>query len=201
MPTPYETHIEAGEHEKPEAGTIFILGGLGTGQVLNTDNTPHVTGPDGEIGVTIGDIFKYSNGQLAADTVVWTMGHRAVEAPRDSGVSYAGGRLELDQDAQIWAKDGQPIPLVKKEYSLLTYFGTHPYKILSRQRIYSDVWGYDYGSDRTVIEHVRRVRDKLGDLHYLIETWRSLGWAFGDPERRLKEIGSPTTATKTKKSR
>ena len=49
--------------------------------------------------------------------------------------------------------------------------------VLSRDRILSDVWGYDFdGENRTVDVHVRTLRKKLGDAADVVETVRGVGY-------------------------
>lgn len=57
---------------------------------------------------------------------------------------------------------GELLTLKPREYDLLLYFATHPRRLLSRERILQEVWGWDYlGDSRTVDVHVRWLRQKI----------------------------------------
>ena len=69
--------------------------------------------------------------------------------------------IVLDPDAFSCSIDGKPVTINKKEFGLLKYFIENAGKALSREKILSDVWGYDVGETRTLDNHVARLR-KLG---------------------------------------
>jgi DNA-binding response OmpR family regulator len=76
----------------------------------------------------------------------------------------------------------------------LQYLLEHRGRVLSRDLLLGDVWGYRYtGGTRTVDVHVRRLRAKLGPEHEaLIGTVRNVGYRFvpvkGVPEDRDSEV-------------
>lgn len=71
--------------------------------------------------------------------------------------------LEVDADARIVTKGGEPVALTAKEFDLLVLFLRNKNKALYRSNIYSLVWGdYFDGDTRTVDLHVQRMRKKLG---------------------------------------
>lgn len=74
---------------------------------------------------------------------------------------------------------GKQIYLSPKEYELLIYFSKNIGIVLSRDKILDNVWGKDYYGDlRTVDTHVKRLREKLQDRAYLINTIRGSGYKF-----------------------
>lgn len=73
------------------------------------------------------------------------------------------------------------IPLTLKEYELLRTFLSSPYKMLSRDELFNEVWGYDYaGESRTLDMHVASLREKLKKMgaNDHIETVRGVGYRF-----------------------
>jgi DNA-binding response OmpR family regulator len=57
----------------------------------------------------------------------------------------------------------------------------HPGRVLSRETLVSQVWGYDYyGGTRTVDVHVRRLRAKLGQFDHYVGTVRNVGYRFAN---------------------
>lgn len=71
------------------------------------------------------------------------------------------GALTLNADTMEVKLNGEKLDLNKKEFALLRYFMLHPGKVLSRDAILLEVWGYEQGETRTLDNHVSRLR-KLG---------------------------------------
>ena len=76
---------------------------------------------------------------------------------------------------------GKKLDLTAKEFELLDYFLTHAGRVLSRDILLNNVWGYDYfGTTRTVDVHVRRLREKLGPYEKHVQTVKGYGYLFKD---------------------
>lgn len=89
------------------------------------------------------------------------------------------GPLRVDAAAYTATLDGAPLDLTYTEFELLRYLMQHPGRVLSRETLVSQVWGYDYyGGTRTVDVHVRRLRAKLGQFDHYIGTVRNVGYRF-----------------------
>jgi DNA-binding response OmpR family regulator len=87
--------------------------------------------------------------------------------------------LEIDITGRSVLVDGSKAELTPKEYDLLFYLIKNKNVALSREKILSDVWGYDFfGIDRTVDTHIKMLRNNLGKYRYLISTIRSMGYKF-----------------------
>ena len=71
------------------------------------------------------------------------------------------GNLTLNCDTMEVTLNGERLELNKKEFELLKYFMQHPGKVLSREVIHLEVWGYEQGETRTLDNHISRLR-KLG---------------------------------------
>ncbi|MGX8795308.1 response regulator transcription factor [Fusibacter sp. JL298sf-3] len=75
---------------------------------------------------------------------------------------------------------GAPLPLHVKEFELLAYFMTHVGQVFTKQQIYERVWGENYyGDDNTIMVHISRIREKLGDnpkSPVYIKTIKGLGY-------------------------
>ncbi len=85
---------------------------------------------------------------------------RVEHAPDQSALVLGCLRVDLMQ-YQAWVCD-QEVPLTKKEMDLLWLFASNPGRVFSREKLLSDLWGYDYqGDDRTVDSHMKRLRAKL----------------------------------------
>lgn len=91
--------------------------------------------------------------------------------------------LLVDPIGRIVKVKGQKADLTPKEYDLLFYFVKNRNIALSRAKLLSDVWGYDfYGDDRTVDTHVKMLRGNLGEYRDVIVTVRGLGYKFETEE-------------------
>ena len=84
----------------------------------------------------------------------------ALRRKKKSGEVRIGG-LTLNDDTMEVRLNGERLDLNKKEYALLKYFMQHPGKVLSRDVILLEVWGYEQGETRTLDNHISRLR-KLG---------------------------------------
>ena len=92
---------------------------------------------------------------------------------------FAG--LRLNPATREVYRDDRPIDLTAKEYDLLELFMRHPRQVLTRDTIYDQVWGYDFGGESNIIDvYIRYLRSKLeaeGEPR-LIQTVRGVGYAL-----------------------
>lgn len=90
------------------------------------------------------------------------------------------GPVVIDEHAYAVTVAGVPLHLTYTEFELLKYLVTHPGRVLTREQLLSEVWGYDYyGGTRTVDVHIRRLRAKLGPEHEgHVTTVRNVGYRF-----------------------
>ncbi len=87
--------------------------------------------------------------------------------------------LEIDTLGHVMYVDGEKVELTAKEYDLLAYLVNNKGIVLSRNKILSAVWGYDYfGEDRTVDWQIKLLRNKLGKYRDMIHTVRGVGYKF-----------------------
>lgn len=85
--------------------------------------------------------------------------------------------LEVDMMSRNVFVDKEKVDLTPKEYDLISYFIRNKNIALSREKILTDVWGFDfYGNDRTVDTHVKRLRNRLGEYKSLIVTIQKIGY-------------------------
>jgi len=87
------------------------------------------------------------------------------------------GSIAVDPERHVITDHGDPITLTAKEFMLLEYFLQHRGRVLSRDVLLTDVWGYRYtGGTRTVDVHVRRLREKLPLLATALTTVKQFGY-------------------------
>jgi two-component system, OmpR family, alkaline phosphatase synthesis response regulator PhoP len=107
---------------------------------------------------------------------------RAQRAAGSGAKTLAYGTLALDTDRHVVSSDGRDVTLTAKEFLLLEYLLQHRGRVLSRDVLLTDVWGYRYtGGTRTVDVHVRRLREKLPMLAEAIVTVKQFGYKLADP--------------------
>lgn len=87
--------------------------------------------------------------------------------------------LEVNFAARTISVDGKRVDLTPKEYDLLFYMIQNKNIALSRDKLLSDIWGYDFfGDDRTIDTHVKNLRNNLGPYRKFIVTLRGVGYKF-----------------------
>jgi DNA-binding response OmpR family regulator len=102
------------------------------------------------------------------------------EAPSTRPLSL--GALVVDPDRHTVSLDGRDVALTAKEFLLLTYLLQHRGRVLSRDVLLEEVWGYRYtGGTRTVDVHVRRLREKVPPLAEALVTVKQFGYKLVDP--------------------
>jgi two-component system, OmpR family, alkaline phosphatase synthesis response regulator PhoP len=91
------------------------------------------------------------------------------------------GRVVMDLARHTVTDDGRDVILTAKEFLLLQYLLEHRGRVLSRDLLLGDVWGYRYtGGTRTVDVHVRRLREKLPVLVEALVTVKQFGYKVVD---------------------
>ena len=101
---------------------------------------------------------------------------RTEKAPEET-VTIDG--LTVNFTARRVTVDGQELDLSPKEYDLLFYMVRNRGIALSREKLISDVWGYDFfGDDRTLDTHIKLLRRQLGKYADRITTLRGVGYRF-----------------------
>jgi two-component system, OmpR family, alkaline phosphatase synthesis response regulator PhoP len=92
------------------------------------------------------------------------------------------GPIAVDTDRHVVTVAGADVALTAKEFLLLVYLLQHRGRVLSRDLLLTDVWGYRYtGGTRTVDVHVRRLREKLHFLTDALVTVKQFGYKLLDP--------------------
>ena len=87
------------------------------------------------------------------------------------------GELYVNPSRHIVKAAGKEVQLTYKEFELLCYLLENMGTVLTRDKILSRIWGYDFdGESRTVDVHIRTLRAKLGDCGSIIETVRGIGY-------------------------
>ena len=95
------------------------------------------------------------------------------------------GPIVMDLSRHTVTDGGRDVKLTAKEFLLLQYLLEHRGRVLSRDLLLGDVWGYRYtGGTRTVDVHVRRLREKLPALVDALVTVKQFGYKLAENEDR-----------------
>jgi DNA-binding response OmpR family regulator len=97
----------------------------------------------------------------------------------ESSEGYDDGRLTIDFADIRAVCDGTNVKLTNKEFQLLSTLARKRGRVVTRQQLLDQVWGYHYyGDARTLDVHIRRLRQKLGTCGDCIETVVGVGYRF-----------------------
>ena len=118
---------------------------------------------------------------LRIEAIMKRVSNKGQEQPKKENVvvSLDGGGLRADVTARIVYIDDTRIEMSPKEYDLFFYMLENRNIALSREKLISDVWGYDFFGDvRTLDTHIKLLRKSLGRYARLIVTLRGVGYRF-----------------------
>ncbi|MGJ6980692.1 response regulator transcription factor [Aestuariimicrobium soli] len=82
-------------------------------------------------------------------------------SPSSPGVPFVVGDFRIDPAHRRAWRGGAEIALSAREYELLLHLVQHPGRVVSRDDLLGEVWGWDFGDPTTVTVHVRRLREKI----------------------------------------
>ena len=87
------------------------------------------------------------------------------------------GEIKIDRNSYLVLKNKNQISLPRKEFELLFLLASKPGKVFTRDEIMSKVWGSEViVGDRTIDVHIRKLREKIGDLYF--KTVKGVGYKF-----------------------
>ena len=92
---------------------------------------------------------------------------------------FESGGLKVDFTGRFVFVDGKKTEMSPKEYDLFFYMVKNRNIALTREKLITNVWGYDfYGDDRTLDTHIKLLRKSLGCMNTCIVTLRGVGYRF-----------------------
>lgn len=103
----------------------------------------------------------------------------STEGASDDSDHFEYEGLVVDMKARTVSVDGNRVEMTPKEYELLFYLIRNKNIALSRDKLLSDIWSYEFfGDDRTIDTHIKNLRNTLGPYRNLIVTMRGVGYKF-----------------------
>jgi two-component system alkaline phosphatase synthesis response regulator PhoP len=122
----------------------------------------------------------FSPNELVARTRALLRRAQRVNPTRGAAMSY--GSIAVNPETHTVSSGDNAVTLTAKEFLLLEYLLQHRGRVLSRDVLLTDVWGYRYtGGTRTVDVHVRRLREKLPLLAEALVTIKQFGYKLVEP--------------------
>lgn len=130
-----------------------------------------------ELGVDDYVVKPFSPKELMARVNAVITRHEGADHGTSNVMKFDG--LEVNFAARTIYIDGRRVNLTPKEYDLLFYLIQNRNIALSRDKLLSDIWGYDFfGDDRTIDTHIKNLRNNLGPYRDFIVTLRGVGYKF-----------------------
>ena len=130
-----------------------------------------------ELGVDDYVVKPFSPKELMARVNAVITRHEGADHGTSNVMKFDG--LEVNFAARTIYIDGKRVNLTPKEYDLLFYLIQNRNIALSRDKLLSDIWGYDFfGDDRTIDTHIKNLRNNLGPYRDFIVTLRGVGYKF-----------------------
>lgn len=158
-------------------------------EIRKTDNTPilvlsargeeydRISGFEFGIDDYVVKPFSPKELMLRIEAIMKRVGSAKNEASSRDVITIEG--LVADFTARTVTADGVRIEMSPKEYDLFFYMIRNRGIALSREKLITEVWGYDfYGDDRTLDTHVKLLRKSLGVYSKFIVTLRGVGYRF-----------------------
>lgn len=93
------------------------------------------------------------------------------------------GMVEVDETTHEVRVNHNLITLSYKEYMLLTYFMKNKRKIITRDELLDNIWGYDYYGDQRIVDtYIKKLRKKLKEASPYLQTVVKYGYMFSEKE-------------------
>ncbi|HBL84081.1 MAG: DNA-binding response regulator [Clostridiales bacterium GWF2_38_85] len=132
-----------------------------------------------ELGIDDYVVKPFSPKELMAraEAIILRSQPNEVDVPK-----YDFDGLTVDMQGRSVYVDTKKVVMTPKEYDLLFYMIKNKNIALSREKLLSAIWGYDFfGDDRTVDTHIKMLRSSLGEYRKFVVTLRGMGYKFEYP--------------------
>ncbi|MCF6271202.1 MAG: response regulator transcription factor [Melioribacteraceae bacterium] len=96
------------------------------------------------------------------------------------------GPIKIDKDEYVIFLNKDKLVFPRKEFELISFLAERAGKVVTREKILNTIWGEDvFVGDRTIDVHIRKIREKLNNHSYLIETVKGVGYRFKSDETSM----------------
>lgn len=132
-----------------------------------------------ELGVDDYVVKPFSPKELMMRIHVVINRHKSKTESEEKRDLYEREGLRIDFTARQVTVDGKEVSMTPREYDLLFFLVRNRGIALSREKLITGVWGYDYyGDDRTLDTHIKLLRSSLGPYRKFLVTLRGVGYRF-----------------------
>ena len=132
-----------------------------------------------ELGVDDYVVKPFSPKELMMRIHVVINRHKSKTESEEKRDLYEREGLRIDFTARQVTVDGKEVSMTPREYDLLFFLVRNRGIALSREKLITGVWGYDYyGDDRTLDTHIKLLRSSLGPYRKFLATLRGVGYRF-----------------------
>ncbi|MBT2691296.1 response regulator transcription factor [Bacillus sp. ISL-47] len=97
---------------------------------------------------------------------------------REMNIQVASSPLVLNEKTFDAFLNNQKLELSAKEFQILSFLMKYPNNVLTREQIYENVWGDEFGDLNTVTVHIKNIRNKLGKEYSFIKTIWGVGYKY-----------------------
>lgn len=130
-----------------------------------------------ELGIDDYVVKPFSPKELMARVNAVLQRRKSHEESEAKVLTFSG--LTINIQSRYVSVDSERVDLTPKEYDLLFFLAQNRNIAFSRDKLLSDIWGYDfYGDDRTIDTHIKNLRSRLGPYRDFIVTLRGVGYKF-----------------------
>jgi DNA-binding response OmpR family regulator len=97
------------------------------------------------------------------------------------------GGITIDPESYEVIVDGKAVELSMREFQLLHYLFINVGRVVSKEQIFSTIWGTDFADIGTVAVNIKNLRDKLDKENRYIKTVWGVGYKFVKPQEKENE--------------
>jgi DNA-binding response OmpR family regulator len=171
-----------------------FAGSLITEKLVKIEGLEPIVSPNGAVGFDARTLAKVAFSQ-DPETIIWINLPEKTNNRQNDTLQLADGRLEHDAEGTVVIVDGIDIGLSAKEYEIFNILADNYKKTVSRDQLASEVWD-GYVGNRAVDVNIYNIRNKLGDLYWIVKTMHGLGYKLDDnadtkqplPKQRDKRV-------------
>jgi DNA-binding winged helix-turn-helix (wHTH) protein len=178
----------------PSSEVRVFAGSLITEKLVKIEGLEPIVSPNGAVGFDARTLAKVAFSQ-DPETIIWINLPEKTNNRQNDTLQLADGRLEHDAEGTVVIVDGIDIGLSAKEYEIFNILADNYKKTVSRDQLASEVWD-GYVGNRAVDVNIYNIRNKLGDLYWIVKTMHGLGYKLDDnadtkqplPKQRDKRV-------------
>ena len=157
-----------------------FAGSLITQKLVKIEELEPIVSPNGVVGFDARTLAKVALSQ-DPETIIWINMPDQKNNRQNDTLQLVDGRIEHDAEGTVVIVDGIDIGLSAKEYQIFNILAGKYKKTVSRDQLVAEVWD-GYVGDRALDVNIYNIRNKLGDLYWIVKTMHGLGYKLDDKD-------------------